>query len=167
MIATRYMVITPSGNFEAQWDDDELAPVRYEGSRKGQLYLEDFLAFTMATGRRGQRLNAKTLEPDDLLSFCQSAEYGIRVLPEPQEMAGLLFDQPLSVPGPSAGFEVASTLQQLRRIVGGELDDDAVPELLLMAHDQYPHNDQVQLLVGQAAAVFQSHLARLVTEQIR
>lgn len=80
MIATQYTVLTPVGIFTAAWDDDPEVPVVYEGSATGLDYLRTFLKDRMVTGNLGRRLFVEALEPNDLAGFCESEEYGIRVV---------------------------------------------------------------------------------------
>lgn len=80
MIATQYTVLTPVGVFTAAWDDDPEVSVVYEGSATGLDYLRTFLMDRMVTGSLGRRRTAGALEPNNLSGFCESKEYGIKVV---------------------------------------------------------------------------------------
>lgn len=81
MIATQCTVLTPAGTFQAQWDDDEDAPVKFAGSAQGIDYFRGYMAAEVVTGEGGIRLAADSVSPVDLLQFCPSPEHGITVLP--------------------------------------------------------------------------------------
>lgn len=93
MIATQYTVATPHGQFSALWDEDEAVPVRYAGNAEAQAYFGAYLALKTVSGRNGAVLSMDSLEPADLYGFCQSAEYGVLVLPEFDELVAILGDE--------------------------------------------------------------------------
>jgi hypothetical protein len=167
VIATRYLVVTPEGAFEALWDDDELVPVELVGSPAAVEHFQRFLQVRMVTGRNGQRLSAASIEPDDLLGFCQSVEFGISVLPDPQEIGAQLLQRP--APPLSGGAELASTLKFLQRVIDHDLPGDSVSvaRQLAQVHQDYQGNVQVELLFDQAAQAYKQHLARVAWESIR
>lgn len=167
MIATRYLVVTPEGAFEAQWDDDELVPVQMVGSPAAIEHLEHFLQLRMITGRRGQRLSIASIEPDDLLGFCQSVEFGIRVLPDPSEVGAQLLAR--GAPPAAGGRALADTLAFLQRVADHDMPDDsaAVARRLAEVHQEYQGNVQVELMFDQAAQAYKAHLARVAWESIR
>lgn len=82
MIATEIAVLTPSGRFVAQWDDNPDSPVTFAGSQEGIAFFRQYMDTTMVTGAGGLRLDPDQLEPADLVGFCASPEYGITVLPD-------------------------------------------------------------------------------------
>ncbi|MDF0606606.1 hypothetical protein HZU77_013230 [Neisseriaceae bacterium TC5R-5] len=82
MITTTYMILTPHGQFLAEWDEDEDLPVQYRGDPAAIAYLDNYLSLTLACGHGGIRLHLDSLEPDDLIRFCQSEKYGIQVIPD-------------------------------------------------------------------------------------
>lgn len=92
MITTQQLVVTPSGQFTAMWDENEDLPVSYAGDDDAIAFFKAHLALNLPTGRTGALLKFDTLEPDDLYGFGQSQEFGILVLPEPDDMLALLLD---------------------------------------------------------------------------
>lgn len=82
MISTTYIVLTPRGQFLAEWDEDEEIPVQYAGDPVAIAYFYDYMALEMVTGRGGLRLEPGYIEPDELYGFCQSDKYGITVIPD-------------------------------------------------------------------------------------
>lgn len=81
MTATSYKVMTPHGGFEAQWAEDEETPVQYVGNEDAIAFFKAFLDLNSISGPGGALVKFEFLEPADLYGFCQSAEYGITVLP--------------------------------------------------------------------------------------
>lgn len=77
---TCYMVFTPVGVFTASWSEDPEESVIYEGSEAGLDYLRCYLQDRMVTGNLGRRLFVEGLEPNDLIGFCESKDYGISVV---------------------------------------------------------------------------------------
>lgn len=82
MIATEITVNTPTGSFLAQWDDDPDVPVQYAGDQHGVAYFRHYMDVARVTGHGGLRLDPDQLEPADLVGFCNSAKYGITVMPD-------------------------------------------------------------------------------------
>ncbi|SBV37731.1 hypothetical protein STPYR_12674 [uncultured Stenotrophomonas sp.] len=82
MIATEITVSTPAGRFVAQWDDDPDIPVQYVGDPRGIAFFRQYMEVAMVTGAGGLPLAPDHLEPVDLVGFCNSAEYGITILPD-------------------------------------------------------------------------------------
>ncbi len=85
MIATEQIVSTPCGSFVAMWDEDESVPVIYRGNPDAVAYFRAYLELNVVSGRNGALLAFDDLEPADLSGFCQSKEYGIFVLQEPDD----------------------------------------------------------------------------------
>lgn len=98
MIGTRYTVLTPHGEFEALWDEDERVPVQYEGSEQAIAFFKAYMELTSVSGRGGALLNFDNLEPADLYGFCQSDEYSIAVLPEADEAVSMMIDEAAQEP---------------------------------------------------------------------
>lgn len=87
MIATEQTVFTPHGMFVAMWDEDEDLPVSYRGSQDALAYFKTYLDLKTVSGRGGSVLRFDALEPADLFGFCQSSEFGIQVLEDPEYAA--------------------------------------------------------------------------------
>lgn len=92
MIATEYTVYTPPGRFVAQWDDDEDAQVKYAGNPEAIAYFRRFMEVALVTGHGGILLSADSLDPADLVGFCQSEDYGITVLPDADDALALALE---------------------------------------------------------------------------
>jgi len=85
MIQTEQAVVTPCGTFVAMWDEDESVPVAYRGDQQAVAYFKAFLDLNVISGRNGAVLAFDSLEPADLAGFCQSREFGIAVLQDPDD----------------------------------------------------------------------------------
>lgn len=79
---TCHDVITPHGAFQAIWPTDPEAPVEYRGDAGAIAYFRQFLQLEQVSGEAGALIDPDRLEPSDLVGFCQSPEYGIRVVPD-------------------------------------------------------------------------------------
>lgn len=90
MSTTTYTILTPHGALEAVWMDSEEQPVEYTGPPEAQAYFSHYLDLRLVTGAGGRRLSMPSLEPSDAFNFCQSREFGIAVLPDPEDMIALL-----------------------------------------------------------------------------
>lgn len=93
MIATEYTVLTPHGQFTAMWDENEDVPVVYAGGADAVAYVRAFIELNSVSGPNGALLAFDHLEPEDLYGFCQSREYGIVVLPEPDDMLAMVMEE--------------------------------------------------------------------------
>lgn len=127
MIATSYTVMTPRGQFIAEWDEDEDIPVQYSGSAEAMAYFQTFLALETVTGRNGVVLAFEAMEPADLYGFCQSSEYGIVVLPEFGDLISMLKDDEATM---GAVFDAVDDSQAFTLIGEGaqllkRLDEDS------------------------------------------
>lgn len=80
MIATTYRVVTPHGGFEAHWDESDEIQVKYDGSYDAIAYFRYFLELTPVSGINGARIQFDTLQPADLIGFCNLPENGIAVM---------------------------------------------------------------------------------------
>ena len=81
MDMTTYKVMTPCGEFAANWPEDAFEPVQYTGEADAIAYFATYLALNAVSVRGGARAQMDSLEPDGLYGFCQSDEYGITVFP--------------------------------------------------------------------------------------
>lgn len=86
MISTEQHVLTPLGSFSAMWDEDENVPVTYRGDTSAVEYFRAYLDLNVVSGRGGAVLSFNSLEPADLSGFCQSREFGILVLQDPDDL---------------------------------------------------------------------------------
>jgi hypothetical protein len=86
MITTEQTVVTPHGTFVAMWDEDENIPVAYRGNQSAVDYVRSYMALNVVSGRNGAILDLDNLEPADLYGFCQSQEYGIVVIQDPDDV---------------------------------------------------------------------------------
>lgn len=120
MIATQCTVLTPAGTFQAQWSDDEDAPVKFAGSAKAIEYFRGYMAAEMVTGEGGMRLAADSVSPVDLLEFCPSPEHGITVLPTAEDAMNDLQAELLvglaSGPDVQAALDSVSPIERLRLV---------------------------------------------------
>ena len=82
MIQTEYVVLTPVGKFVAQWDENPEKQVTYAGSASAVAFFREFLSIAQVSGEGGIQIDPDNLEPSDLVGFCQSAEYGVLVIPD-------------------------------------------------------------------------------------
>ena len=92
-MTAEYTILTPAGMVTASWGDDEDSRVVYTGSDDGLSFFREFMAVARVSGRGGIPLYWDSLEPFDLYAYCQSAEYGILVFPDPESMIAILDEQ--------------------------------------------------------------------------
>lgn len=77
-----FKVFTPSGVFEARWDDLESSRAQYVGEEAAIEFFKDFMMVNMVTGHHGHRLSFDNVGAYNFYWFCKPAakDYGILVL---------------------------------------------------------------------------------------
>ena len=80
-MTTIYKAVTPFGEFQAEWGEDEESRVEYSGNAEAIAFFKAFLDLNSLSGFGGALIQFDTLEPADLYGFCQSEKAGISVIP--------------------------------------------------------------------------------------
>lgn len=76
-----YKVLTPAGQFDAVFAEDEDIPVEYIGDEVAIQFFKDWLLLNQRSGEHGHLLDSRNLTPVDLYGFCQSSESCVDVMP--------------------------------------------------------------------------------------
>lgn len=81
MISSVYKVLTPAGQFDAIFAEDEDIPIEYSGNELAIGFFKDWLFINQISGEHGHLLDSLKLTPNDLYGFCQPLNSGIEVIP--------------------------------------------------------------------------------------
>lgn len=81
MINSTYKVLTPAGQFDAVFAEDEDIPIEYSGDEVAITFFKNWLFINQVSGEHGHLLDSQSLTPNDLYGFCQPPESGIEVMP--------------------------------------------------------------------------------------
>lgn len=76
-----YKVLTPAGQFDAIFAEDEDIHIEYSGDEWAINFFKDWLFINQISGEHGLLLDSQNLTPRELYGFCQSPESGIEVMP--------------------------------------------------------------------------------------
>ncbi|PSJ15983.1 DUF2958 domain-containing protein [Nitrosomonas supralitoralis] len=76
-----YKVLTPAGQFDAIFAEDEDIPIEYSGDELAICFFKDWLFINQISGSQGYLLDSDKLTPADLYGFCQPLNSGIEVIP--------------------------------------------------------------------------------------
>ena len=81
MMNSTYKVLTPAGQFDAVFAEDEDIPIEYSGDELAIRFFKDWLFINQVSGEHGHLLDSQNLTPSELYGFCQPPESGIEVMP--------------------------------------------------------------------------------------
>ncbi len=81
MMNNTYKVLTPAGQFDAIFAEDEDIPIEYSGDERAIGFFKDWLFVNQVSGEHGHLLDSQNLTPRELYGFCQPPESGIEVIP--------------------------------------------------------------------------------------
>lgn len=81
MMNNTYKVLTPPGQFDAIFAEDEDIPIEYSGDERAIGFFKDWLFVNQVSGEHGHLLDSQNLTPRELYGFCQPPESGIEVIP--------------------------------------------------------------------------------------
>lgn len=81
MMSSVYKVLTPAGQFDAIFVEDEDIPIEYSGDELAIDFFKDWLLINQISGEHGHLLDSLKLTPNDLYGFCQPLDSGIEVIP--------------------------------------------------------------------------------------
>lgn len=81
MMNSTYKVLTPAGQFDAVFAEDEDTQIEYAGDEVAIQFFKNWLLLNQISGEHGHLLDSGNLTPGDLYGFCQSSESGIEVMP--------------------------------------------------------------------------------------
>lgn len=76
-----YKVLTPAGQFDAIFAEDEDIQIEYSGDELAIDFFKDWLFINQISGSQGHLLDSGKLTPFDLYGFCQPLNSGIEVIP--------------------------------------------------------------------------------------
>ncbi|WP_292992642.1 hypothetical protein [Nitrosomonas sp.] len=81
MMNSIYKVLTPAGQFDAIFAEDEDIPIEYSGDELAISFFKDWLFINQVSGEHGHLLDSKNLTPRELYGFCQPRGGVIEVIP--------------------------------------------------------------------------------------
>ncbi|QOJ22964.1 MAG: hypothetical protein HRU78_04300 [Gammaproteobacteria bacterium] len=81
MMNSIYKVLTPVGQFDAVFSENEDVSIEYVGDESAIQFFKDWLLLNQVSGDHGHLLDVQNLTPVDLYGFCQPTRSDIEVIP--------------------------------------------------------------------------------------
>lgn len=81
MMNSIYKVLTPAGQFDAIFAEEEDIPIEYSGDELAITFFKNWLFINQISGEHGHLLDSQNLTPSELYGFCQPRGGVIEVIP--------------------------------------------------------------------------------------